>query len=198
MDAMINHELERLITRFRLDQPYRPRRRRWLPLVLACLAVLAIAMMARAQEAAAEAPVPWSDPEVMAAILGGLATVAGALFTALTRSRWWASQDWKTRKVLAIARWVVGRVYESYVRDLKERSPDGKLTPVQRDIAVEKAKAGIVEAAEKFGVGKNPLVTDDALLTGLVQDTVREAKGGPAPHDVRTARRFEASRGKGA
>jgi hypothetical protein len=178
--------------------PYRPRRRRWLPLVLAFIAVLAIALIARAQETA-ETPGPWPDAETLMAILGGLATVAGALFTALTRSTWWAAQDWKTRKVLQIARWVVGRVYESYVREMKEQNPDGKLTPAQRDQAVAMAKKDIRDAAGKFGVAKSPLVTNDDLLTGLVQDTVREVKtqfATKSPQRVGLGRSAVTSRGK--
>lgn len=192
MDTM---NLDQLIARFRLEHAM-PRRRRMLPLVLAFFAVLAIALIASAQETQ-ETPAPLVDTETLMAILGGVATIAGALFTALTRSRWWAAQDWKTRKVLQIARWVVGRVYETYVRDKKLQNPDGKLSLAERETAVAQARQGIREAAAKFGVAKNPLVADDALLTGLVQETVREVKAGAAV-DARAARRFGASRGKGA
>lgn len=114
---------------------------------------------------------------ILSAALAAFGIGASAAWGWFRKSAQWNALDKRTRIVLTLVAAAVQYVYKHYVRPQKEANPDNKLTTVQRDKAMSEATKLVKAKAKDFGVANHPILNDEKLLQGVIQETVREAKG---------------------
>ncbi len=110
-----------------------------------------------------------------------LVSAIGALWGVFKSSDWWAER--KRRKFSAaieVLELGVERTYQSYVRHLKDKNQDGKLSEEERKHARRKAIATAKEFARTRGVRLARTLGRDAL-NEYIEAIVRKAKLGPIP-----------------
>jgi len=116
--------------------------------------------------------------EIVSYVVGALTVAGGAAWVSFKGGAGWKALGLKYQILGEIIAAVIQALYHRYARGWKAKSVDGKLTAEQEARLMSSAKEMVVKSAVEHGLGDLPMISNDALLTGSIEEGVRKAKLG--------------------
>jgi hypothetical protein len=118
----------------------------------------------------------FDNPDIVGAILLGIAAVVPFLWK-LAKTKWtWLQKQLEKTELDELAEGVVAEVYQEFVRDIKAKSDDGKLTSEEKKEAMDKAIAKFRELA-KNSMWPAAKALAEPVLKSLLEKAINRMKG---------------------
>lgn len=116
------------------------------------------------------------DQNLMITILAIAAPIVGLLWRYL-KTKWkWLDAALAKTQLDEVAEGAVTVVYQDYVRDLKEKSEDGSLTPDEKKEAMSKAVTHFKEIAKAQGLPALQSLAEP-IIRAILEKAVNKMKG---------------------